>query len=154
MARWLAIDHGTRRLGVALGDSADGLSMPLTMIPAGSDEQTLAAIRTVIAEYQPVGLVVGWPLNMDDTEGPQGKQARAFAAMLEDALDIDVRLWDERLSSFVADEALAGEFTRNKRRARQDAVAAAEILRDFLASDGPSAAMKPSDATPDSARGT
>ena len=153
MARWLAIDHGTRRLGVALGDTADGLSMPLTMIPAGGEEQTLTAIRKVISEYLPVGLVVGWPVNMDDTEGQQGKLARLFGEVLEAKLDLDVRLWDERLSSFVADEALAGEFTRNKRRARQDAVAAAEILRDFLASDGPAKAPKPSEATPDNARG-
>jgi putative Holliday junction resolvase len=124
------------------------------MIPAGDDPQVARAVREVIDEYAAVGLVVGWPLNMDDTEGPQGRQAREFAIMLADALKIDVRLWDERLSSFVADEALAGEFTRNKRRARQDAVAAAEILRDFLASDGPSVAPRPSDATPDSARGT
>jgi putative Holliday junction resolvase len=113
----------------------------------------IPALHEVIGEYAPVGLVVGWPLNMDDTEGPQGKKTREFAVMLESTLAIDVRLWDERLSSFVADEALAGEFTRNKRRARQDAVAAAEILRDFLACDGPSVAPTPSDATPDTARG-
>ncbi|MCD6304226.1 MAG: Holliday junction resolvase RuvX, partial [Planctomycetes bacterium] len=77
--------------------------------------------------------------------GPQGRLAREFAAELAERTGLDVRLWDERLSSFAADEALAGLLTRKKRKARQDAVAAAEILRHFLAAGGPQTARRARD---------
>jgi putative Holliday junction resolvase len=82
---------------------------------------------------------------MDGTEGPQGRTARTAAAELAAATGLDVRLWDERLSSFAADQALSGTMTSGKKKARQDAVAAAAILQDFLASDGPHSAPRPQD---------
>ena len=85
---------------------------------------------------------------MDDTEGPQGKLARAMASRLAEATSLDVRLWDERLSSFAADQALAGKFTRKKKRARQDAVAATAILQDFLSTGGPESAPRPDEIEP------
>jgi putative Holliday junction resolvase len=88
-------------------------------------------------------MVVGWPLNMDGTEGPQGRLVRSRAQELAQLTGLDVRLWDERLSSFVADQALAGAFTRKGKKARQDAVAAAVILQDFLAAGGPDSAPTP-----------
>ncbi len=145
MRRWLAIDHGTRRWGVAVAGETDALASPVEVIDAEPVEQALARVIEIAAEYRADGIVVGWPLNMDDTEGPQGRLARELAIRLADECDLDVRLWDERLSSFTADEALAGQLTRRKRRARQDAVAAAVILRDFLTTDGPSIAPRPAD---------
>jgi putative Holliday junction resolvase len=96
-------------------------------------------------EYDAEGVVVGWPLNMDDTEGPQGRLTREIAAELAVVTGLDVRLWDERLSSFEADKALAGLLTRKKKKQRQDAVAAASMLKDFLSSDGPRTARRPRD---------
>ncbi len=143
--RWVCIDHGTERLGVAAGGETDGIATPVEVIPAAPHADALDRIRQLAEAYGAGGIVVGWPLNMDDSEGPQGRLARAFAAELASATGLDVRLWDERLSSFAADRALAGTLTRKKRRARQDAVAAAEILQDFLSSGGPDAAPKPSE---------
>ncbi len=100
-------------------------------------------ILALAEEYRITGVVVGWPLNMDDSEGPQGKLARAMAFELAGMCELDVRLWDERLSSFSADQALAGQLTRKKRRSRQDAVAAAAILQDFFACGGPQSAPRP-----------
>ena len=134
MSRWLGIDPGTKRIGIAAGDTCDGIASPLTTIPAEPGPQALARIRQIASEYQAVGIVVGWPLNMDDSEGPQGKLARQFAAALAESTGMDVRLWDERLSSFAAERALAGLMTRKKRKAKQDAAAAAVILHDFLES--------------------
>lgn len=143
MGRWLGIDHGTRRIGVAVGSTSDGVATPLTVIEAASVRRAAERIRRLADDYGAEGIVVGLPLNMNGTEGPQAKLARAAAADLAEATGMDVRLWDERLSSFTADELLAGTLSRKKARRRQDAVSAAAILRDFLASDGPRAAPPP-----------
>ena len=145
MTNWLGIDHGHKRIGLAIGDEADGLALPVTVIQAEPLDLALAEIVKLAAEYEAAGLVVGLPLNMDGTIGPQAILARDFAARLTRETTLDVRLWDERLSSFQADADLAGHLTRKKRRARQDAIAAAGFLRDFLAGDGPARAPRPAD---------
>ncbi len=143
MGRWLGIDPGTKRIGVAAGDSRNGIASPLTVIDSMPGEKTIEQIAHLARQYRADGVVVGWPLNMDDSEGPQGREARAMAAELAEALELDVRLWDERLSSFDADEKLRGMLTRKKRKARQDALAAAAILQDFFAAGGPESAPRP-----------
>jgi len=148
MGRWLGIDHGTKRIGIAVGSTADGVATPLAVVAARPWEALVARLRERIEQYGAEGVVVGWPLNMDDTEGPQGRLARDAALRLAGELATDIRLWDERLSSFAADQALAGLFTRKQKKARQDAVAAAEMLRGFLAADGPRCALRPEDAEP------
>ncbi|MDP6544233.1 MAG: Holliday junction resolvase RuvX [Phycisphaerae bacterium] len=148
MGRWLGIDHGNKRIGVAVGDTSSGIAAPLTILDGAEDFNRIAEQIVQIAdEHDAPGAVVGWPLNMDDTEGPQGKIARDFAAELAEHTDLDVRLWDERLSSFQADQALAGTFTRKQKKARQDAIAAAVILQDFLSAGGPQAAPRADEFT-------
>jgi len=148
MGLWLGIDHGTRRIGLAAGNTRDSIASPLAVIDAQPHSAAIERIQRYAADYRAEGIVVGWPLNMDDSEGPQGKLARAMAVELAAATGLDVRLWDERLSSFAADEALAGMLTRKKKKARQDAVAAAVILQDFLSSGGPDAAPRVDDFPP------
>jgi putative holliday junction resolvase len=143
MGRWLAIDHGTQRIGLAIGSQADGIASPLDVIPGTIPQDILRQLASVIADYDITGLVIGWPLNMDDTEGPQAMSARAFATMLAEHFKLDTRMWDERLSSFQADQTLAGQMTRKKRKARQDAIAAAAFLQDFFSSGGPEGAPRP-----------
>jgi len=151
MSRWLGIDHGTKRIGVAAGSTCDGIASPLTVVAAEPQANVFAAIARLATDYTADGIVVGWPLNMDDSEGPQGRLARAAAAALAVATGLDVRMWDERLSSFSADQALAGQLTRKKRKARQDAVAAAIILQDFFSTGGPESAPRP-DEIPEAPR--
>jgi len=143
MSRWLGIDYGGKRVGIAAGSSSDGIATPLEIIRAQPRQRMIARIIEVAEDFGAEGLVVGWPLNMDDSEGPQGKTTRAVAGELAETTGLDVRLWDERLSSFAADKAVAGVFTRKQKRARRDAIAAAVILQDFLASGGPDAAPRP-----------
>ena len=143
----MGVDHGTRRIGLAAGDTRTGIASPLATIDAEPQAAAVEQVRRYAEEYRTDGIVVGWPLNMDDSEGPQGRLARQLALELARATGLDVRLWDERLSSFAADEALAGMLTRKKKKARQDAVAAATILQDFLSRGGPDAAPKPDDFT-------
>lgn len=143
MGLWLAIDHGTRRIGVAAGSTSDGIASPIASVPAEPFPEAIENIRRLACDYKAVGIVVGWPLNMDDTEGPQAALARHAAERIRDALGMDVRMWDERLSSFAADRILAGSLTRKKRKNRQDAIAAATFLQDFLSSGGPESAPTP-----------
>ena len=145
MGRWLGIDHGTRRIGVAAGNTADGIAGPVEVVPALPSDAATRRIAQLARDYGVEGVVVGWPLNMDDTEGPQAKLVRREAADLAKATGLDVRLWDERLTSFAADNALAGHYTRKGRKARQDAIAAADMLRQFLISNGPAEAPRPAD---------
>ena len=149
MDRWLGIDHGSKRIGMAVGDTSVAIATPLTVLDGESlnFDQVVEQIARIAAEHDASGAVVGWPLNMDDTEGAQGKIAREFASKLAEHTDLDVRLWDERLSSFQADQALACTFTRKKKKARQDAIAAAVILQDFLSSGGPQGAPRPDGVT-------
>jgi putative Holliday junction resolvase len=146
MSRWLGIDHGTRRIGIAAGGTSDGIATPVTAVGAEPPASAFAKIRQLAADYGAEGVVVGWPLNMDGSEGPQGRLAREMARQLAEATGLDVRLWDERLSSFAADEALAGTYTRKKKKARHDAVAASIMLGHFLTADGPATAPRPGEA--------
>ncbi len=134
MTRWLGIDNGTRRMGVAVGSTDDHIATPVEVVPAQPPESAVERILQLARDYATRGIVVGLPLNMDGTESSQSALARHLAERLARAGDKQVRLFDERLSSFAADERLAGYLTRGKRRARQDALAAAAMLQDFLAS--------------------
>lgn len=150
MARWLGIDHGTKRIGVAVGETASGIATPVEQLSADADAARFAGLA---AEYGAAGVVVGWPLNADGSEGRQGRLARKFAAALAEETHLDVRLWDERLSSFEADQRLRGHFTRRQKKSRHDAVAAAAFLGDFLARGGPESAPRPDAAEGDLPRG-
>lgn len=141
MGRWLGIDHGTRRIGVAVGEPASAVATPVAQLSA--DEQAPARIAELAEKYAVTAVVVGWPINADGSEGPQGRLARDFALALAESTRLDVRLWDERLSSFEADQRLRGRFTRAQKRRRHDAVAAAAMLGDFLARGGPASASRP-----------
>ena len=142
MTRWLGVDHGTKRVGLAVSDSAGAVVSPLAAVTAEPRKRLFHRIAEVAADYGAAGIVVGWPINMDGTEGSQGKLARDFAGELAAATGLDVRLWDERLTTMSADDKLAGHYTRKQTKARRDAVAAAVILQDFLAAGG-SASTKP-----------
>ena len=143
MKRWLGVDHGTRRIGLAIAQEGQDIAGPVAVIEAHPLEAAYRRIAEVAREYEVAGVVVGWPINMDDSEGPQALLARKFAAALAGHTGLDVRLWDERLSSADADSKLAGLYTRKQKRARHDAIAAATMLRDFLAANGPKVAPKP-----------
>ena len=128
---------------MAAGNTATRIASALEVTAAEPEKQALERISRLAKQYQVQGIVVGWPLNMDDSEGPQGKLARQMACKLASATHLDVRMWDERLSSFEADQILAGRLTRKKKKARQDAVAAAVMLQDFLLNDGEVSAPRP-----------
>jgi len=129
--RYLAIDYGAKRSGLAVCDRNETIASPLTVIQG--QKQLLKKIADIVSAENIDAIVLGLPLNMDDSEGPQARIVLRFAAKLKEHLDIPVHLQDERLTSFGAQEKLAcAELTREKRKKRLDAVAAAQILEAFL----------------------
>jgi putative holliday junction resolvase len=128
----VALDLGARRIGIAVTD-ADGLSVfPLGTIERRSFDTDLEAIRHIIGSRQLECLVVGLPVNMDGSEGPMARHARNFARRLADALKIEVKLHDERLSSFEAEQRLHNAVRRGKKKGAIDAMAAVIILENYL----------------------
>lgn len=135
--RYLAIDLGERRTGLATGDDETGFATPYDVITTGSDAQRLAELVKVIGREEPDAVVVGLPLNMDGTEGPGAKRARALGAAIAQRCGVTVHFADERLSSAAADDQMARTgLTHGQKKARRDALAAAAILRGFLAMRG------------------
>ena len=128
--RYLAIDYGDKRTGLALCDQGETISSPLKTLKTGKN--LIDNIVAIIIEQDVAAVVIGLPLNMDETEGPVAKRVRGFGSKLKDSLDIPVYFHDERLSSFDAEQKLAGRMTRKKKKARVDALAAAAILQSFL----------------------
>lgn len=131
--RYLAIDYGTKRTGLAVCDRQEMLTSPLKVLQGQGN--LIRDICSVIEEEGIEGVVVGIPFNMDDTEGPQAKKTRIFAEELRKYVEIPIYFQDERLSSFEAEDKLAGlELTRKQKKRHIDAIAAAAILRSFLES--------------------
>lgn len=133
--RILALDVGDRRIGVAAGSMETGLATPLeTLDRAGGDEKVLQRVKEVVRAEKASVIVIGEPLNMDGTAGFQAVAAREFARVLKKMLrQIRVIMFDERLSSFSADEWMERMGVKPAdRKKNRDAYAAAVILLDYL----------------------
>ncbi|UCD73804.1 MAG: Holliday junction resolvase RuvX [Phycisphaerales bacterium] len=131
--RYLAIDLGEKRTGLASGDDATGVVGPLCVIAMPRGEVLMNTVLKEIEAYSPDAIVIGLPLNMDGTEGEAAKEVRRFGDALKSRSGKPVHYQDERLTSYAADQQMAqsGRTHRQKKELR-DALAAAEILRDFL----------------------
>ncbi len=133
--RWLALDIGGKRTGLAMSDASGTLATPLGVIH-GADilEPVLARIAAFLADDDGLGgLVVGRPLRLDGSANEQTRRVDAIVATLRARLTIPVMLQDERLSSVEAESRLAvREKDWRRRKDKLDAAAAAIILQDFL----------------------
>ena len=131
--RYLAIDLGGRRTGLAVGDDRTRTVSPAGVIEQPPGEHLIHAVEKAVRDYQPGALVIGLPLNMDESEGESAKQARELGKQIAAATKLPVHYQDERLTSFAADARMArsGRTHKQKKQIR-DAIAAVEILRDFL----------------------
>lgn len=129
--RYLAIDLGLKRVGLAISDAGQAMAFPLVVIEAGAG--LIAKITDVVRTEKIGAIVIGLPLNMDGSGGPRAKASRDFADTLAKTVSVPISLFDERLSSAEADWKLMGsEFTRDEKKKRQDAIAAAVFLQTFL----------------------
>jgi putative Holliday junction resolvase len=127
-----AIDYGRRRLGVAATDSAGIAAFPVGVIQRRSLKHDLAVLNTQLCELGAALVIVGWPLNMDGTVGPAAREAERFAQHLREATGLEVELYDERLSTFEAEQRLKSASKPSHRGAPVDAAAAAVILESWL----------------------
>ncbi|TFG45750.1 MAG: Holliday junction resolvase RuvX [Candidatus Brocadiia bacterium] len=133
--RYLAIDYGLKRTGLALCDLSETIVSPLCCLTMdrSKPKRLTDRLRQIVSENEIEAVVVGLPLNMDDSEGAQAKLVRVFGAELEKTLGLPVHLQDERLSSSAADEMMIDSgLTAKKRRDKRDMLAACDILREFL----------------------
>lgn len=130
--RCVGIDYGTRRIGLAYGDDL-GVATPLPALVDAEPAKRWQGLLTAIRERRATDLVLGHPLNMDDTAGPKAKEAEALAERLRSELGLPVHLIDERLTSYEAESTIAKAKRRSVRASGLiDSRAATLILQDFL----------------------
>ncbi|GAB4295354.1 MAG: Holliday junction resolvase RuvX [Thiohalomonadaceae bacterium] len=125
----LGFDYGTKRIGVAVGQPLTGSARPLTIVRARDGKPDWEAITRLIAEWQPVALVIGLPVHMDGTEHERTARARRFGNQLAGRYNLPVHRVDERLTSYEAELELRAQ---GKGGEALDAVAAQLILQSWL----------------------
>ena len=130
--RCIGIDYGSKRIGLAFGDDL-GVATPLPAVIDADEGQRWARLLAVLKERRVTDIVIGYPLNMDDTAGFKAKEVDAFSARLHSATSLPIHPVDERLTSYEAESSIA----KSKRRAVRasgliDSRAATIILQDFL----------------------
>ncbi|HXG48595.1 MAG TPA: Holliday junction resolvase RuvX [Methylomirabilota bacterium] len=131
--RYLALDPGSKRVGVAVSDELRMIAQPLEFIPAEPFAGFLVRLQQIVTEKE-VGLIlVGMPRNMDGTYGPAAERVREWVAALASKLSIPIKTWDERLTSAQANRVLGqGRVRRDQRKQKVDAMAAAILLQSYL----------------------
>jgi putative Holliday junction resolvase len=133
----LAIDYGRERIGLALSDESRLIAQPLGTLIRTNRRHDIARLRQLCRHHAVGNIVVGWPVHLDGTPGTMAAEAAQFAARVRKQLGLPVELLDERLSSWEASEMSGarkspGGASPRKRKAL-DHIAAAVILRDYLA---------------------
>lgn len=131
--RILALDHGTKRIGVAISDELKMIAQPLEYIPAEPFAEFLQRLKVILHEKQVELILVGMPRNMDGSYGPAALKVEAFVAALKGALTIPIETLDERLTSAQANRILIqANVRRDKRKQKVDKMAAAILLQSHL----------------------
>ena len=131
--RILALDHGTKRVGVAVSDELKMIASPLEFIPAEPFADFLARLREIVREKEVELIIIGMPRNMDGSYGSAALKVQAFVAVLKDALAIPIKTLDERLTTVQAQRFLIqGNVRREKRKEKVDKTAAAILLQSYL----------------------
>ncbi len=133
MGKIMAIDYGDARTGIAISDLLCSLVGTTTVIHSRNQEKTLSEIDRLAKENGVQELVMGFPRNMDGTEGPRAELYRAFAERVRETTGLPVRLWDERRTTIEAHQILSeSNYHGKKRKNTVDAVAASLILEGYL----------------------
>jgi len=142
--RTLGLDIGDKRTGVAISDPQGIIAIPLTAITTESEEATIDSIIKLTGQYEVGCIVIGLPYSLNGSFSQQTNKVAAFVAKLSSYVkqskfnQVDIKLWDERLSSSAADRLMTEAGTKRKKRKEQrDAMAAAFILQGFLDSRHP-----------------
>ena len=134
--RIMGLDYGSVTVGVAVSDGLLLTAQPVEVIKRKSEtklRQTLARIEQIVTEYQVERIVLGYPKNMNNTEGERCEKTKEFAQMLERRTGLSVVLWDERLTTVAAEQTLIESGVRRENRKQYvDKIAAVFILQGYL----------------------
>ena len=140
-ARIMGLDYGEKNIGIAISDPLGITAQPLKVLKHTSLQEDLKNIVELCREYQVSRLVLGYPVNMDGSEGAAAQKTKKFREKLSAASGLEVHLWDERLSSAHAERVLLkADVSRSKRKKVRDVMAAVLILESFMSS--PAAEIK------------
>ncbi|MFH1753358.1 MAG: Holliday junction resolvase RuvX [Candidatus Omnitrophota bacterium] len=127
--RTLALDVGSKRIGLAISDALGITAQGLETIERGDEH----ALENIIKERDVSEIVIGLPLNMDGTKGERAQDAILFAESLKNKFSMPVKMWDERLSTLHAErEMIRGDLSRKKRKRLNDMLAAQLILQNYM----------------------
>ena len=131
--RYLGLDVGDVRIGVALSDETATLASGLLTLERVGPRKDIRVVAAIVREREVGEVVVGMPWRLDGTVGPQGEKVRGFVESLRRAVEVPVVTWDERFTTVAADELLAEAGVRRRdRKARIDRAAAVLILQGYL----------------------
>jgi putative Holliday junction resolvase len=129
----MGLDVGDRTIGVALSDLMGWTAQGLEVIRRSDIKKDINRLIEIIKEYEVEKIVVGMPKNMNGTIGPQGEKVQDFTQQMQQALQLPVEYWDERLTTVAAEKLLIGaDVSRGKRKKVIDKMAAAFILQGYL----------------------
>lgn len=131
--RILGLDVGSKTIGVAVSDPLGFTAQGITTIRRTNKEKDLQEIKKFCDEYKAETIVIGLPKNMNGTIGPSGEIIMAFGKLIEEELKVEIKFWDERLTTVAAHKAmLEADLSRNKRKKIVDKVASTFILQGYL----------------------
>jgi len=131
--RILAIDYGSRRMGLAVSDALGITAQGIETLERRNKRSDFARLERVLREYQVIEIVLGNPLRMSGEEGTQSQKVAEFAEELRRRFELPVHLWDERLTSSEANRLLReAEVSLHRRTQAVDRMAATLILQSFL----------------------
>ncbi|MCM1990870.1 Holliday junction resolvase RuvX [Oceanirhabdus seepicola] len=131
--RVLGLDIGDRTIGIAVSDPLGLTAQGITTIRRKSIQYDMQELKKIIDEYSPTVLVCGLPKNMNGTIGEQGEKAIEFSEKLKEEFNIEIEMWDERLTSKAANRIMIeADFSRKKRKGLVDKIAATYILQGYL----------------------
>lgn len=141
--RILALDYGTKRIGVALSDEFGWTAQPLETLNRRTLDRDIAHIASLIGTHEVGQVLLGFPIQLDGREGPAIQAMREFQTRLEQGVTVPVILWDERLTTKAAEDLLiAADVSRKKRKGVVDRIAASILLQSYLASLEPVVKME------------
>jgi len=131
--RVLAIDHGSKRMGIAVSDELQVIAQPLEYLPAEPLDKFFERLKQIAADKDVGLIVIGVPRNMDGTYGPAATKVQEFVTTLKTEVAIPIKTWDERLTSVQANRYLIeADVRRSKRKEKVDKTAAAILLQSYL----------------------
>ena len=131
--RILGLDIGEKRIGVAISDELYFSANGLDVIERKNNGEDINKIAEIVSRYNVVKIVVGLPKNMDGSVGPSVEEVKKYVNKLQNALEVEVDFWDERLSTVAAEKTLIeADISRKKRKKVIDKMAAVFILKNYL----------------------